>query len=147
METRLASVSDAPLLTALHAESFGEECWNLAQITDSLVLATTYAWIAYQGDVPQGFIFCQMVAGEADVLTLCVTPAARCQGGGRLLLETLLATAAQQNVQRVFLEVAADNQPALALYKKTGFRPNGTRPNYYHRGTMMVDAVMLEREI
>ena len=147
METRLASVKDAPFLTALHAESFGEAGWNVAQITDSLALATTYAWIAQEGGVPVGFIFCQIAGDEADILTLCVTPSSRGRGIAFLLLETLLATAQRQETHRVFLEVAVDNPAALALYRKAGFRSNGIRPNYYHRGTSAVDAVMLERGV
>ena len=144
MEARIASVSDAPLLTALHAECFGDASWSLTQITDSLALTTTYALIASEAGVPHGFIFCQIAAGEADILTLCVAPSARRKGAAHLLLETLLAEVRGQHVQRVFLEVAVDNKAALALYQRAGFLSTGIRKNYYHRGAAAVDAVILE---
>ena len=147
METRLASGADAPLLAMLHAESFGDACWSLSQITDSLALATTYAVVVSEADASHGFIFCQIAGGEADILTICVRPSVRGKGAGRLLLETMLSDAQRQKAQRVFLEVATDNHPALALYQKAGFRSNGIRPNYYHRGALTIDAVMLEREL
>ncbi len=144
METRLASASDAPLLTALHADCFGDASWSLAQITDSLALATTYAVIASEAGASCGFIFCQIAGGEADILTLCVAPSARRKGMAHLLLETLLVEAKRRDVQRIFLEVAVDNGGALALYQKAGFHSIGIRPNYYRLGGVAVDAVLLE---
>ncbi|MGB9153323.1 MAG: GNAT family N-acetyltransferase, partial [Alphaproteobacteria bacterium] len=104
---------------------------------------TTQAWVVGEDGISQGFILCQIAGDEAEILTFCVSPSARRRGAGQSLLASLLATAKQQNVSRVFLEVAADNQVALALYEKAGFRPNGKRTGYYRRGEHAVDAVML----
>jgi hypothetical protein len=81
METRLASHEDAPALAALHGESFGESCWSRAQIADSLALATTRGWMVVDGHLPQGLILCQMIAGEVEILTFCVSPLAASRFG------------------------------------------------------------------
>ena len=143
METRLASLADVAHLAALHAESFGEAAWNLTQITESLALPTTRGWIAQKQGITQGFILCQFSDEEAEILTFCVTPQARRRGIARQLLNLALAEARQKNMKKIFLEAAADNEAAITLYEKTGFERTGQRKNYYRRGSVTIDALML----
>jgi ribosomal-protein-alanine N-acetyltransferase len=60
------------------------------------------------------------------------------------LLAIAIASSRENGATRIFLEVAADNQAALALYCQAGFHVIGTRPGYYHHGDQVVDAVMME---
>ena len=88
------------------------------------------------------------MAGEAEILTIAVDPAARRQGIATRLLATFLAEARARNAESVFLEVATDNAAARALYAAAGFRTAGVRRDYYltpqgHR----VDALVLRRGI
>jgi len=117
METRLATKDNASVLAALHGESFGEARWSLAQIADSLALETTQAFLALEAKKPQGFILCQIVAEEAEIMTFCVAPSARRKGVGMLLLKAAVALARRKNAHLLFLEVAANNAAALALYE------------------------------
>ena len=56
--------------------------------------------------------------------------------------------AARKQVTAMFLEVAEDNQPALALYRRAGFVANGRRQRYYRRGNGgWVDALMLRANV
>jgi ribosomal-protein-alanine N-acetyltransferase len=143
METRLAAKDDAPVLAALHGEIFGEARWSLAQISNSLALDTTQALLVCEGEKPQGFILCQIVAEESEILTFCVAPLARRKGLGTLLLNEAAAMARQKKANRLFLEVAADNVAAITLYEKAGFRIVGTRAGYYKRTAGPIDAVMM----
>ena len=56
----------------------------------------------------------------------------------------MLRTLAAGGTRRVFLEVAANNAAALALYSRKGFVPCGRRPGYYAGG---VDAAIMERTL
>src|ERR1700733_4771841 len=76
----------ASTLAALHAESFGNDYWSLEQIRGSLWLTTTCAWLAYDGEMPIGFIFMQVVPHEAEILTFCICPARRRENIGAALL-------------------------------------------------------------
>lgn len=143
-QIRTASLPLAPVLTRLHAESFGTEGWSLEQMRGSLALTTTKAWIAYDGETPAGFILCQALPGETEILTFCVAPSKRRQKIGEALLGCVLEAAAAKKAP-IFLEVAADNNAARKLYERLGFAVTGSRANYYKRGAVTVDAVRYER--
>lgn len=130
------------LLAALHADCFGPAKWNLKQLQGSLALETTKGWGVFEGDRIIGFILCQLIPDQSEILTLCVHPAHRRQGAGAKLLRTA-AKAAHGIGSNLFLEVAADNLPALALYEKLGFQRTGLRPHYYWDGKHAIDAVLL----
>ena len=52
----------------------------------------------------------------------------------------MAAITAAEHGDKVFLEVEFDNDPALALYDKTGFQRYGMRKDYYGPG---MDAVLM----
>ncbi|SEK86939.1 ribosomal protein S18-alanine N-acetyltransferase [Rhodococcus maanshanensis] len=67
---------------------------------------------------------------ESEVHTIGVDPAHQRRGLGAQLLAALLREA-DGHGGPVFLEVRTDNEPAIALYRGTGFEIVGTRRNYY----------------
>jgi len=147
METRLASQEDAVLFADVHAASFTHGAWSLAQISESLSLATTHALKATDQSHLMGFIMIQYVGSEAEVLTVCVAPAYRRRGIGRGLVEAGLAEARVRGVRDVFLEVAADNLEAASIYMKAGFQLTGKRASYYKRPEGQVDALTFGRSL
>lgn len=88
-----------------------------------------------------GCLYC--VAGEAELQNLAVLPAYRRHGAAQALLDALFAEARKRGCRSVFLEVAAGNEGAQALYRKNGFAPVGRRPGFY-RGE---DALLLRKEL
>jgi ribosomal-protein-alanine N-acetyltransferase len=131
---RDALPTDAPLLAALHAQAF-DHPWSAVEIAGLMASGA----IALMTE--RGFILVREVAGEAEVLTLAVAPAARRQGQARALLAAAIARLGDAEV---FLEVAADNDAAIALYQAAGFQPVGRRRGYYARPAGAVDALMLK---
>jgi ribosomal-protein-alanine N-acetyltransferase len=88
-----------------------------------------------------------MIAGEAEVLTLAVRPEQRRRGAARALLAAALALAAP-TAAAMFLEVAADNAGAVALYEAAGFEQVGRRAGYYGRtGAPSIDAIVMRRAL
>ena len=69
------------------------------------------------------------LAGLFDIVT---HPDSRRRGYGRLLVQSLLAHAATMGARRVYLQVLADNAPALALYEQLGFQ---TLYAYWYRAS------------
>ena len=97
---------------------------------------------------PAGFLMGRVVAGEAEVLTIAVDPAARRQRVGAALMARFLGEAKARGAEVAFLEVAADNLAALGLYEGAGFAPSGRRRGYYHRPDgAAIDAILMQRPL
>jgi ribosomal-protein-alanine N-acetyltransferase len=94
-----------------------------------------------------GFALGRVILDEAELLTIAVDPSMRRKGLGRRLLAGFLDTAAARGARSVFLEVAADNAPAMGLYLAAGFAKVGLRPGYYRDANgRHADAVLLRRD-
>jgi ribosomal-protein-alanine N-acetyltransferase len=133
---------DARRLADLHAQAF-DRPWSEAEIADLLRGAGVIAFAA-----AGGFILVRTVGGEAEVLTLAVAPASRRRGLGRALVDGAVAGAGASGAEAIFLEVAADNAAALALYNAAGFERVGLRRGYYPRVEgLAVDALTLRRAL
>ncbi|MGO2861203.1 MAG: GNAT family N-acetyltransferase [Brevibacterium sp.] len=78
-----------------------------------------------------GWVVMSCAGGEADLMTIATTEAARGQGIGRALLDTGLDWARIQGAEVVHLEVDERNASARALYTSHGFEEWGRRPDYY----------------
>nr|WP_255720781.1 GNAT family N-acetyltransferase [Acuticoccus kalidii] len=127
--------ADYDTLEEIHAASF-DAPWSAdeqAALNDKPNVAT---FVARRGSAtssrrPIGFITVRHAADEGEVLTMAVHPRQRRAGVGRLLLNAALRHLYAERVNEVFLEVDPQNEPALNLYKRTGFVPVGERPDYY----------------
>jgi ribosomal-protein-alanine N-acetyltransferase len=94
------------------------------------------------------FALARTVADEAELLILATHPDARRRGLARAALAALHRAAAQRGVATVFLEVAADNAAARALYDAAGYAETGRRPAYYRRADgRRVDAILMARHL
>ncbi len=80
-----------------------------------------------------GFVIGQLASDEAEILSIGTAPDWQRAGLGRMLLEGLIRAAKRGEAKRLFLEVAEDNEAALALYRALGFQETGRRKNYYQR--------------
>lgn len=138
---RRALPADSAVLAALHAKAF-EAPWDAAAFSE---LIGAQGSLALCDD--EGFILIRIIAGEAEVLTLAVAPTARRQGLGRKLLEAALVLAAASGAEAVFLEVAADNAAALALYTACQLESVGRRKGYYRRAGDAMDALVLRKTL
>lgn len=123
---------DAEALALAHAAAF-EAPWSAAEFVALMAQPGVFGLLA-RDEAPLGVILCRTAAGETEVLTLGVVPPARRRGLAKALLAAALGAARQTGAEAVFLEVAADNAPAAALYAGLGFRRAGLRRAYYDRG-------------
>ncbi|HZZ88645.1 MAG TPA: GNAT family N-acetyltransferase [Caulobacteraceae bacterium] len=146
MNVRLAERADGAALARVHAEAF-EAPWPEADIRRFATDRGGFALLAEDAGALAGFILCRVIAGEAEVLTLAVRPARRRRGAARALVQAAMALAGR-TAGAMFLEVAADNPGAIALYDAAGFAPVGRRTGYYARaGARAVDAIVMRRRL
>lgn len=135
---------DADTLAAVHAAAYRlDRPWTAAEfrgLTDSPhVLAL--------GDA-RAFILVRIIADEAEVLTIATHPDHRRKGLARDLLARFHAEARARGAMSAFLDVAADNAPAIALYLGAGYAQTGQRRAYYPRqDAPAADALLLRRAL
>jgi ribosomal-protein-alanine N-acetyltransferase len=142
---RPAGVERAAAFAALHLQAF-DRAWSADELKRVLDGPCTFALEAIRQEEPLGFIVVRAVAGEAEILTLAVHPEARRLGLGRALVESAATTAQSFGTEAFWLEVAVDNDAAIALYAATGFEAAGKRPGYYARKDgERVDALVMRR--
>jgi [ribosomal protein S18]-alanine N-acetyltransferase len=96
----------------------------------------------------ESFLVGRAVAGEAELLTLAVAPQARRRGLGTKLVTRFIYQARLRGAAQAFLEVAATNTTAIALYTATGFTQTGRRRGYYTApGMPATDAIIMARPL
>ena len=86
-----------------------------------------------------------ITADCADIIAIGTHSDWQRRGFGRIMLEHLIGVTEQQHVEKIVLEVAADNMPARQLYDSCGFFEIGCRKNYYKRGETRCDAFIMAR--
>ncbi len=144
-----AGLVHAELLAGMHVVCFAEP-WSHASMVEILSMPGAEGLIAVDRDSrspgptgpgPAGLVLWRRVLDEAEILTIAVLPPWRRQGLGGVLLRAAMDAVAQVGAVSMFLEAAADNLPALELYRRHDFEQIGLRKGYYGG----IDALVLRR--
>jgi len=142
-----ATAAECEAMAAVHAQAFPAS-WREDEFEDLLEGEGIYGFLAAGEASPIGVILCRVAAGEMEVLTIGVAVAARRKGVARALLAAALPPARERGASEVFLEVAVDNESAIALYEGLGYRKTGLRKAYYNRGPQgFVDALVMRLDL
>jgi ribosomal-protein-alanine N-acetyltransferase len=133
-----------------------ETLWRLDQICFTRGIAYSKPELAHFIEQPKSFtIVAENATGagafivvERDrknngrVITIDVHPEQRRAGLGNLLMDAAEERLRQTSAKKIVLEVAVDNAPAIAFYKRRGYSVVGTIPRYY-LGSL--DALRMEK--
>lgn len=151
VELSPAALVHAELLAGMHKVCFAEP-WSAGSMAEVLKMPGAEGLIAVAGESlipslggtgPAGFVLWRVAAGEAEILTIGVLPPWRRGGLGGRLLDAALAASRLGQAESMFLEAAAGNAAALALYQNRGFVQVGLRKGYYNG----MDALVLRRDL
>lgn len=134
------SFAHVPLLATLQNSSFPEDPWPESAFAPLLIAPTGFGFLAV-ATAPVGFALARIIVDEAEIISLGVIPAARRQGWARRILLRLIDECRLRSARSLFLEVAARNEPAQALYRANGFLETGKRRRYYSNGD---DALLMQ---
>lgn len=133
---------DLPAAHDIEQRLFPSDAWSAEQFWSELAQPSR----TYLGALDDGRLVAyaglSRVGADADVQTVAVAADQQGRGLARTLLRQLLAGADASGVTHTFLEVRADNAPALGLYASLGFEEISRRPRYYADGS---DAVIMRR--
>ncbi|HEY4191983.1 MAG TPA: ribosomal protein S18-alanine N-acetyltransferase [Mesorhizobium sp.] len=128
------AMADSDALSVLHREDFVRP-WTGAEFSTLLAQDTVFGYgvreVGHGAKAPVGFVLARLAAGEAEILTVAVARSHRRQGLGWRLMDAVLRELHAQRAEALFLEVDETNAPAIALYRRLGFREVGKRANYY----------------
>jgi ribosomal-protein-alanine N-acetyltransferase len=131
-------------IAALHARLF-DPPWDADSIGRLIEHPAAAAFIAQvrEPKALAGFVIGQIAADQAEILSIGVAPEWQRRGIARQMVEGLIRAARRAEVERLFLEVAADNETAVRLYEGLGFAVVARRKSYYARtGGQAVDALV-----
>lgn len=139
---RPATGADVDAMMTIEQAVFGATAWSPEQMADELDRIGDTRWyaVAVAGGRVAGYVGLYLSPPDADVQTIAVAAGHQGEGIGRDLLAAAVAYAWESGCSRMFLEVRADNDAALRLYRTAGFERLGRRRNYYPDGT---DAVTM----
>lgn len=141
LSVRAATAQDLPRVASLASRALGEGAWTLESLEQELRLAWSSLLLLEDVDgALLGFAHTWTVAGEMELLQLCVDPMTRRRGYGRALLAEVRLAGVRGGAGLLHLEVRAGNEPALRLYLAEGFVEVGRRKGYYQDGE---DALLL----
>lgn len=129
-------------LAQLHARGMTTaRPWGEAEMAELLAQTGVHATAD-----PDAMSIGRTIAGEAELLTLVTRPEARRQGHARRHLAAFEAAALARDARAAFLEVAANNQPAINLYLAAGYQKIGHRRGYYRQeSSPPVDAIVMKK--
>lgn len=126
-------------LARVHAACFPHRPWDAKEF--AALLSRKGALLSGDG---RSFVLGNVVLDEAEILTVATDPAHQRQGLARMALQAFEARAASEGAERVFLEVAADNVAARAMYRAAGYQQIGLRKGYYPG---RIDALVLGKTL
>ncbi|TCT43040.1 ribosomal-protein-alanine N-acetyltransferase [Martelella mediterranea] len=123
------------LAAEVHRKCFSH-AWSAGELHKLNDQKTVFGFIMRQTNrlvrpPASGFVLSRVAFDEAEILTICVDPQFQRNGIGWRLMTATLTEAKAQGAAHMLLEVDAENQPAIGLYRKLGFSEVGRRKAYY----------------
>lgn len=137
LNIRIALASDVRELSEIHKSSF-DDFWSEAYFLK--ILKNNHGFVAQKDKKIIGFIIFSELLDEAEIFTFCVQKEYRKTGVGSELLDFFIKNT---SCQKIFLEVAVDNNAAINIYSKFDFNLVSIRKNYYIKNQKAVDAYVM----
>lgn len=165
MEYRLLTVKDFPAYDALRGaaldvvpEAFGSTNQEEAphrkdRFISNVTHDTNFIFGAFDGDTLVGMVgFMKLgkikIRHKGIIWGMYVQPDKQGHGIGSTLMKNTLQKAAQiKELQQIKLDVNAENQAAIHLYKKVGFSAYGTEKNALFVNGKMYDVILMSMPI
>jgi ribosomal-protein-alanine N-acetyltransferase len=142
------TLADTTAVAELHREDFHRP-WSELEFQALLAQDTVFGYVVREvGNArrgPAGFVLARLAAGEGEILTVAVARTQRRSGLGWKLMDAVLRELHSARAEALFLEVDETNIPAIALYRRLGFREVGKRPAYYDHDQGRKSAALVMR--
>ena len=137
--------ADLPWMAQLERDIFANAAWSEALIREDWRYGTCRYRAVEVGGARAGYAVYGYDGDAFHLMNLAIVPDFRGRGLARALVEEFLAEAMRHKAPDAWLEVAVDNEAALALYAALGFEVVRTRRKYYQPGG--IDALVMRKEL
>ena len=148
-QIRIATEADLDQIMQIEKACFGNDSWSKSNMKSELLATHTTYVVSEESNSLIGFAGLSKLptSTSSDVQTIAVSDSHRGLGVGRLLMESLLAFAKEQNAKEVFLEVREDKPAPQSLYSSLGFKAIDRRENYYQPDGVAAIVMRLDLEV
>lgn len=132
---RVAELSDVNALAIIDEQCFdGYEKYNEQTFIDELNLSDRHYIVATHKNLVVGYVGLWQTGDDLNLLKIAVLPQFRKLGIGFNLMQMASDYRKQKGLDKYFLEVRENNEKAIKLYKKFGFKTLNIRERYYSDG-------------
>ena len=144
IKVRQANTADLKRISEIDEKCFSKP-WGISTFEADLDDEMKALWVAEADGKIAGYLDAFVLATcDGEVLRIATDPEFRRNKVAHNLLNFMLCYLNLNASPRIILEVRADNEAAIALYKSFGFNEDGIRPKYYDNS---VDAVLMSRVV
>lgn len=142
-------LGDVKAVAGQCGDLFRDTTWDAIALERVLAAPGYFALLAHTAGDVAGLVLARAAADECEILWIVVGPSWRRKGLGRRLLRSALQLAAALGASTAYLEVAATNRAAIALYGVEGFQAFGRRAAYYRSAEIgtACDAVLYKKTL
>lgn len=129
----LADIESAMALAASlpHAPHYSADTWRKMLESGSAPQRLALVAIGPASQAVHGFAIAGIVPPQAELESIAVASASQRLGIGTRLLASIVEDLRSQRIAEILLDVRVSNHPAIALYRRFGFRETGRRTRYY----------------
>lgn len=147
---QLSTLSDNDLenLYQLEQQLFPDDSWNTSALQDLSAQDYNHFFVVKDLDKIIGYCIVQVMFDAAEILRIGVDKDSQGKGIAKQLLNNVMDFLTNLSVEKLLLEVRADNISAIGLYQSFDFLQIHCRKNYYRlQNGLSVDALILQKEL
>jgi ribosomal-protein-alanine acetyltransferase len=110
--------------------------WNQKSFLEEIDRTDAYGYVA-RTKLDNGrmdviaYVFVRILLKEMHIMRIAVAAGYQARGVATALLQQCFKLARRHQVNAVYIEVRPKNKSAISLYRNSGFKMLGKRPNYY----------------
>ncbi|MGJ8569440.1 MAG: GNAT family N-acetyltransferase [Hoeflea sp.] len=127
-------MQDARTASRIHGEAF-TRAWGDGEFESLITQQAVFGFLACPEGrartAAAGFVLSREAAGEAEILSIGISPKQRRSGLGWRLMLSAMKEAKRRGAEEMFLEVDETNTAAVTMYRKLDFIKVGERGAYY----------------
>ena len=124
------AMADLPQVVEIERECFSQP-WPPSAFIKDIDDSRSLCLVADRAGRVEGYAIAWFVSDELHLANLAVRLECRRQGLAMRLLDELFRQARLRGTRMAWLEVRVTNEPAIALYRRYGFREVALRRKYY----------------